>query len=268
VVAALVVTMAACTSTPADTGGGDQPATPGEGAEARLLGVEDGDTAIFEMDGMRTPVRLLGINAPEVGECMHDEAATALVQALEGHEIIVEAHGLDQFERTLAYVWADGLSVNLELVVAGLAIATTAEADEELGDELLSAEQQSFEAGSGLWDGCDSAGSSALELEVDTSGHDPPGPDEEALEEEVVTLANLGTAPVELGGWVLRDESSAHRYRFAPGSTLAPGEELEIASSDVGWDPGDSPVWSNGGDMALLLDPDGGVVSRARYGPS
>jgi hypothetical protein len=238
---------------------------PESGVGARLLAVEDGDTAIFELAGARTPVRLLGINAPERAECMYEEATAGLEEALEGREIVVDARGQDQFGRTLAYLWADERSVNLDQVDAGLAIATTPEPSDDLGDDLLRAEEAAYESGIGLWDACDAVESGGLELEIDTSRHDPPGGDEEQLEVEKVTITNLGTTTVDLDGWVLRDESSAHRYRFSPGAELGPGDALEVASSEEGWDPGDSPVWNNAGDMALLLDSDGGVVARSRY---
>jgi hypothetical protein len=54
---------------------------------------------------------------------------------------------------------------------------------------------------------------------------------------------------------------------FADGTTLAPGEQIEISSGCAGrlsWCAG-SPIWNNDGDMALLLDAYGTVVARARY---
>jgi hypothetical protein len=40
---------------------------------------------------------------------------------------------------------------------------------------------------------------------------------------------------------------------------------MTIRSTDPGWVPGGSPVWSNGGDMVLVLDETGRVVARHRY---
>ena len=251
--------------TPATTDDDLQTQPRAGNVSAKLLAVEDGDTASFEIDGARTPVRLMGINAPDRGECRYDEATEGLTGLLEGGAISVEVRGIDQFERVLAYVWVDGEVVNLTLVEDGLAIATTPEADDQHGDDLLAAEEAAYEAGVGLWDGCDAAESAGLELVIDTDSHDPPGPDQEVLSEEVVTITNLGGADVDLLGWILRDESSAHRFPFPPGAGVPAGGVLVIASSDMAWDPGESPVWSNAGDMALLLDAKGGVVSRARY---
>jgi hypothetical protein len=46
---------------------------------------------------------------------------------------------------------------------------------------------------------------------------------------------------------------------------IGPGAEVTIRSSDPGWDPGDSAVWNNGGDVVLLLDDGGRVIARFRY---
>ena len=41
--------------------------------------------------------------------------------------------------------------------------------------------------------------------------------------------------------------------------------DLTITSDDPGWDPGGSPVWSNDGDIVMLLDRHGRVVDHWRY---
>lgn len=261
---ALLVLITACagSGSGADTTGTQEPLP---GVEARVIRVEDGDTAVLSIDGTPVTLRLLGVNAPEQGECAHDEAASTLERLLGEGSIRAEERGTDQFARTLAYLWAGGRFVNLALVAEGMAIATTPEPEDGLGVDVVAAEEEAYEAGVGLWDDCDAAGSADLEMAIDTTGHDPQGPDEEVLSEEVVTISNLGSASVDLTGWTLRDESSSHRFHFPQGAAVPAGGMLGIASSDPGWDPGDSPVWSNAGDVALLLDADGGVVSRARY---
>ncbi len=261
---ALLVLITACAGSGSGsetTGTQSRPA----GVEASVIRVEDGDTATLSIDGMPVTVRLFGVNAPEQGECAHDEAASTLEGMLREASIRVEERGTDQFERTLAYLWADDRFVNLALVAEGLAIATTPEPGDMLGLDLVSAEEESYQAGVGLWDDCDAAESADLEMAIDISGHDPPGPDEMILSEEVVAISNIGATSVDLTGWILRDESSAHRFLFPQGAVVPGGGMLRVASSDPAWDPGGSPVWNNAGDMALLLDTQGGVVSRARY---
>jgi hypothetical protein len=70
---------------------------------------------------------------------------------------------------------------------------------------------------------------------------------------------------------MLRDESSEHRYRFPRGTRLRPGEQVTVhtgcgddGAGDLYWCK-NGPVWNNGGDTALLLDPAGNVGGRLRY---
>ena len=160
------------------------------------------------------------------------------------------------------------MNINLEMVTLGLALAATPDEDDPHGPTLIDAEQAAFDARVGLWalDACDRAVSlPRLRFDMAASQPDPPGPDEQALDEEIVVIANTGSEAVDLSGWTVRDESSRHRFVFAAGTTLSAGEVLAITSADDGWTPGVSPVWNNGGDLALLQDPKGTVVACWRY---
>jgi endonuclease YncB( thermonuclease family) len=253
VVALLVV--AACT--PSDV---ISPATTAvEGAPAVVTWVYDGDTIEVEQDGRVFDVRLDGINAPERGECYHQEATSHLIAGVKGREIGLVVTGEDQFDRVLAMVWDGDVWVNRDLVASGMAIATT---DPDGDDALVDAESDAYADGLGLWGACGTGPTHPVEIQ--TVVFDPQGPDDEALDEEYVVLVNSGDTAVDLEGWVLRDESSRHRHHFAA-LRLDPGETLIVRSGDDGWDPGASPVWSNDGDMALLLDPEGRIVARYRY---
>jgi hypothetical protein len=100
---------------------------------------------------------------------------------------------------------------------------------------------------------------------------DPPGRDEDDLNGEWVLLADRSDLEADLSGWVLRDESSDHRYHFPAGTVLQPGGQVRVhtgsgndGEGDLFWGE-DGPVWNNGGDTALLLDPAGNVAGRLRY---
>lgn len=220
--------------------------------------VIDGDT--FESGARR--YRLDGVNAPDRGECGYDEARDWLADGIEGTTVDVGVTGTDQFDRSLVQVHSDGVWLNLALVSAGLAIATSAGEDHTL----LEAEEQAYAERIGLWapDACDAHGPIPLIRVVDLS-FDPPGPDEEDLAGERVVLANESDTPVDVAGWRIRDESSLHRFTFPPGTVLAPGETVTVTSADPGWVPGHSPVWNNGGDVVLVIDSFGRVVDRYRY---
>jgi micrococcal nuclease len=229
--------------------------------------VNDGDSLVVETGSRDVEVRMMGINSPERDECFGAEAEDRLIELVDGQEVGLEEVGQDQFDRTLAYVWLGDRLVNLDQVNGGFAIATTPPEDgDPHGETLLDAEDAAFEAGQGMWSETVCGASGAIPpvvVDGPASSFDPRGPDEEVLGEEWVAFSS--DEAVELGGWVIRDESSEHRCHLSSGLTIDPGIGLTVASTDPCWDPGDTSVWNNGGDMALLLDTTGRVVARHRY---
>lgn len=230
--------------------------------------IADGDTIDVDTNDGDVTVRLVATNAPERGECYADEAHDHLIDALSGTTVRLEVLGVDQFDRALAHVFVGDRHMNLEMVELGLALASTPDEGDPYGAVVLGAEESAFADRTGLWspDACGGHGDvAALSIGVASSRPDPVGPDEENLDAELIAIRNDGDVVVDLEGWTLRDESSRHRFRFGAGATIAPGEVLSVSSDAPGWTPGGSPVWNNGGDMALLQDPDGVVVARWRY---
>jgi micrococcal nuclease len=215
-------------------------------------------------------VRMIGINANERGECHSEEAAGYLVEELTDASVGIEIVARDQFDRVLANVWLEDELVNLTLVASGLVIAQTPTPENPNGPALIAAEEDAYESGLGLWSphACGSAGPVPdIGFDLGTFFIDPPGPDGDSLDDEYVVVVNNGEETVDMTGWILRDESSRNRKAFADGTTLAPGEQIEVSSGCAGrlsWCAG-SPIWNNDGDMALLLDAYGTVVARARY---
>jgi len=245
-------------------------AVPSTTPAITLLDVFDGDTFLVSTEGAEEEVRLLGINAPEREECFGVQATGALEAALGAGALRLEAlEERDQFGRLLAYAYAGEALLNLTLIEDGYALALHSE--HLLLAEFLQADERAFAAGVGMWaaDACGTPSSAPVTL-VGLEP-DPPGPDEDDPNGEWVLLANLGDQDALLTGWLLRDESSQHRYRFRPGTLLRPGQQLRLhtgcgddAPPDLYWCAG-GPVWNNGGDTALLLDPRGNVAGRLGY---
>jgi len=272
---------AACTATPpASTPGGREPAPPGSEAPAveapvplpaqalaaRVTAVLDGDSLEVELGGTVQEVRIRGINAPERDECWGEEARAAATALLDDAEILLLADGRDQYGRLLADLWTGEGSVGLTLIRQGAALALTVDFDGAA--PYRAAEDAAFAAGSGLWaeDACGPATDAMVAIA--RARFDAPGPDDENPNGEWVVVANAGP-PVELTGWLLRDESSVHRFEFPEGFLLGEGAEVDVYSGcgtdrpeALFWCEG--PVWSNSGDSALLLDPHGNVVDRFR----
>ncbi|HEX2025373.1 MAG TPA: thermonuclease family protein [Actinomycetota bacterium] len=123
----------------------------------------DGDTFHVERDGRDVTVRLIGIDAPEVGwyggtpECHGNRAGRVAVELLEGRTVRLEhdADRLDRYGRTLAYAYLrDGRMVNVLLIRRGLARVSIFHPNDRHEDRLRRAEEAARRAGAGLWSAC------------------------------------------------------------------------------------------------------------------
>jgi hypothetical protein len=88
-----------------------------------VVAVIDGDT-IDVSDGER--VRLIGIDTPEVGQCGYGDAAAVLRQLVGGRAVSLvpgASDDRDRYGRLLRYVEANGVDVNLMMLLSGRAIA-------------------------------------------------------------------------------------------------------------------------------------------------
>jgi len=131
--------------------------------EARVVRVSDGDTIEVEVDGERTLLRYIGLDAPEIDgpyadiEWLGPEAAQANRDLLTGQTIFVErdVSDTDRNGRLLRYVWLrDGAAwvmVNRELVRLGFAEAHDYEPDTMYSEILFNAQREADLADAGLW---------------------------------------------------------------------------------------------------------------------
>ena len=245
-----------------------------------VIDVTDGDTLTLAIDGVPTDVRLLGINAPEMTECWGPEAATVLSNAVNGRELLLVAgdEDVDSFGRSLRYVYLEtpeGVTfINASLVQDGHAVAL--QNGHEFATDWKGMEARAFQSGRGMWAtfACgDEEGVNADRpvMRVQDIAFDPTGPDDDALGEESITIVNEGYGRVAISGWVLRDESSSNRLTFPSGIVLAPGDTVTVVTGCDGGPPdaiywcNDSPVWSNGGDTAIVSDTLGNAVIWYTY---
>jgi micrococcal nuclease len=134
------------------------PSIPPQATEATIDYVHDGDT-LFLTDGRK--VRLLGINAPEVGdhlECYGDEA-TALLRTLlpAGTHVWGQAdiEPLDQYGRSLLFIYADdATNINLELLRQGAVEVEMYRPNLLLQTQVEAAEDAARAANVGMWGAC------------------------------------------------------------------------------------------------------------------
>lgn len=256
---------------------GDPHSPPPAGAEeVAVRSVTDGDTLDVTLaDGSTATVRLIGIDAPETGECFGERSTRALAAlAPPGERVAMttDVSDRDQFDRLLRYLWAGGMSVNEEAVRRGAAVARRYPPDTAMAERLDEAQANASSAGRGLWDAdvCGPAADAALHI-VELV-FDAPGDDSLNLNGEWVAIRNEGEQPVGLGGWTVRDESAGHRYAFPPTFSLPAGSVVTIFSgcgddtdNTLFWCNTGSAVWNNDGDTAFLLDPHGNTHDSWDY---
>lgn len=258
-------TTATSTSTTSEAGASGELAT--------VVSVTDGDTIRIVIDGPEQPLRLIGIDAPEPGECIASEASARLSELVNGSEVelVRDQSDRDQFDRLLRYVYVDGQLVNEILVAEGLAIARRYDPDTAMAEILELAQVSAEEAQAGLWNPEACGLPAAGDLAIGTIHYDAAGDDNNNLNDEWVEIVNNGSA-VDLTGWVLKDESASHRYTFALGFRLEAGASLRVytgcgrdTSAELYWCSQGSAVWNNSGDTVFLLDPSGNISVHKSY---
>jgi len=235
----------------------------------RVVRVLDGDSLVVDLDGTEAEVRLLGVNTPERDECYHADARDHTIE-LAGDRVRLAGTDRDRYGRLLRYAYAvDDSLINQRLIEDGAAIALSTE--HPLLMQFKIAERIAFDARLGRWrsDACGPA-SSAL-IGIAALEPDAPGDDARNAKGEWVELENRSQEPADLTGWILRDESSSHRFEFPIGTVLAAGDRLRVYSGcgvpgpgSLYWCDGD-PVWNNQGDTAYLLDDSGNAIDRFAF---
>ena len=271
---ALIVLLAAIATACSATS--ESPSTPGPmpdpaGTRATLAYVFDGDSIEVVITGRTTEIRLIGINAPEGDECFGERARGALVAYLDGENLVLVAGSdsdTDQYGRLLRYVYVGGENINGRMLADGNVV--TLQGDHRYNETFVEIGNLAVDAGYGMWaaDACGpppTPGMSIVEVQ-----HNPPGPDDERLNDEYITIANDGQDIIDLTGWTLRDESSQNRFVFG-GISLAPGGSITVRTGcgtnqtdTVHWCAGRS-IWSNTGDTVMLQDTRGNVVDSWTY---
>ncbi|HET9665994.1 MAG TPA: lamin tail domain-containing protein [Desertimonas sp.] len=277
----LALAAALASAVAAGVASGPATATPGE--PWLVTDVVDGDTIDVARGDTRMTVRLIGINTPERGECWYAEATEALVELVGSGPVwlYVDTTDVDQFDRALRYVVnADHDDVGGLLVEQGAAIARSYPPDTANDDRYALLQEAARRDSRGLWapDACGAAptGSSQSAVGLATGvvieiHPDAAGDDNANLNDEWVRFVNAGNAPLDLAGWVVRDESSAHRYTFA--DLVLPPDGVVTLFTGCGvdnpteryWCRAGSAVWNNGGDTVFLLDPAGNIAVSRTY---
>lgn len=100
------------------------PITSGQ-APAEVLWVLDGDTIDVRLEGRAVRIRLYSIDCPEDGQPWGDTAKAGLIKMIGRKTVTLEVHGVDEYGRTLATVFAHHgpesklINVNERMVMLG-----------------------------------------------------------------------------------------------------------------------------------------------------
>ncbi len=242
---------------------GSGPIQPGDLETVTVAEVIDGDT-IELSDGRR--VRYIGMNTPERDQPYYKEASETNRQLVAGREVQLEfdVETLDKYGRSLSYIWADGVMVNLQIVKLGFANAFTVPPNVRYEEEMRAAEQKAREAGRGLWAGSDVA------LKIVHIEANAPGDDRENPNGEWIEIANQSSEPVQMEDYTLKDEAN-HIYTFGD-FVVESGTSFRLYSgqgqdgeTELYWGLDGESVWNNGSDAAFLRDVQGALIDTYAY---
>jgi micrococcal nuclease len=125
--------------------------------EAKVVEVNDGDTVVIRMEGKTYRTRLIGIDAPEMGQKPWGRKARKhLLEILNasGGMIKVETDvtKLDKYDRLLAYLWRDDETLINEVMLRdGYAVLFTIQPNSKHVDRLKKAQHAARVNHSGIW---------------------------------------------------------------------------------------------------------------------
>ena len=241
--------------------------------------VADGDTFDIDIygDGTSTPqrVRMIGINAMELGTCNADIATNRLEQMIDGEVISIGAIDLN-FElrnRLGRHVKLDdGTNVGVVLAEEGLVLPFPMADETTYNDDYVAAADLAQADGIGIWDTnvCGNGPSQSTPLKM-WAKWDADGDDNQNVNGEWIRIKNNGGSSLSLTGWEVRD-SALNIYNFPSGSSIGANTYITVyvgsgtnTSTKKYWGNPD-PIFDNTvGDGAYLVDSDGDIRAWFTY---
>jgi len=122
-----------------------------------VIRVHDGDTISVIMQAKKEKVRLVGIDAPELGQRPWGERAKKYLETLvdaSDRRVRLECDVAqrDTYGRSLAYVWTEnGEMINILMVKSGHAVLYTIPPNVRYAHELREAQKEARDMGVGIW---------------------------------------------------------------------------------------------------------------------
>ncbi|MDQ7787729.1 MAG: thermonuclease family protein [Thermodesulfovibrionales bacterium] len=122
-----------------------------------VIAVHDGDTVSVLLDKKQEKIRLIGIDAPEMGQKPWGEGAKNYLESIlnaSGQQVRIErdVEERDTYGRMLAYFWTTkGEMVNVMMVRGGFAMLYTFPPNVRYVHELTEAQTEARNARAGVW---------------------------------------------------------------------------------------------------------------------
>jgi len=233
---------------------------------ARISKVIDGDTIELET-GER--VRLLGINAPEMGQPYHEEATNTLKELIENKTVILESdvEDKDRYGRFLRYIFLNNNNINVEMLEEGYANVYVIPPNTKYENELRKAENEAKTANRGIWQTSEDLSGCII---IPNFNWDAEGNDHYNLNDEYVVFRNTCSQPIDMTGWTVED-AAHHVYNF-PSFVLEGDVEVTLytgcgtnTKTELYW-CSSSAIWNNeGGDTLFLRNANGELVLSYSY---
>jgi endonuclease YncB( thermonuclease family) len=267
----------------------------------KVAWVADGDTLLVDVNGdhTKTPrsIRMIGVQAMEQhvyspkpakrrGDCHALEATARVEQLVKAGKGVVrmtaQKPGSQSRNRPLRSIsvkingkWRD---IGEDLVRHGYALWLPFAGEWAWDSAYELAEAQASAGRSLMWDDdyCGAGPEANAQLTVWVNS-DADGDDGTNLNGEWIRIGNTGSAPVDLGGWWVRD-SGLRRYAFATGTVVPAGGAVYVhvgkgvdTATDKYWGL-TAPIFTNVdplghsvGDGAYLFDPQGDLRQSMVY---
>lgn len=189
--------------------------------------VIDGDT----IESNKTSIRMLGINTPERGEFLYEEAKIFLENELLNKNVTLEFIGnrYDKYDRMLAYVFLSEENINVKMVENGFANYYFYSGRDKYSDELL-----------GAWEKC-------IEKEVNLCEPSMNSCAECVSILDDNTLVNTCSSSCDISNWVVKGEG---REKFIFGEIILQSGEEENFALNI----------ENSGGSLFLRDNEGKLV--------
>jgi len=238
----------------------------------------DGDTVETNLG---EKIRYLGINTPEKGQPFANEATKLNQDLVLGKEIYLEfdIQTKDRYGRTLAYVYASGIFINLEMVKKGLGVSETIQPNIKYQDEIVNAQKEARDKCFGIWKGLCSQeengvlGKKDICVKIISINANAPGDDNKNKNGEWIEIKNSCQNQISMDDWLLKDSSASNNYTFK--SFVLDGGKIIMLYSGCGNDQTDKlywecperkyAIWNNSGDHAFLYNEKGELVSDYQY---